>query len=380
MLPTIVMGQVLVTSTWFAANAVVDDIGKLWPQRESTGYVTLAVQLGFIAGTLLAAFTGISDRMSGRRLFFLSAQLAALTNWAIVLWPANLNFVMACRFLTGIALAGVYPVGMKIAASWYAEGLGRALGFLVGALVLGTSSTHLMRAFQVGANWQYVIGLSTLAAIVGGLLVCLVTDGPHLRRSASHVFDIKQVVSALADRHFRAAAFGYFGHMWELYAFWAFMPRWIHSLELGTTGTAVACFAVIAIGMVGCVVGGLVAQHRGSRRVARFYLAISCACCLLSPIVYGSSAMVVLPFMLLWGLAVVGDSPQLSSLNALTAPRAVVGSALTATTCIGFSITVVSLFWLDWLVPRVDPRYLFISLAIGPMIGLWSLRPMKSGD
>lgn len=373
-LPAIVMGQVLATSTWFAGNAVARDISLLWSRGDSVGQITLMVQLGFIAGTLVVATTGLSDSMSGRRLFLISALLAAVTNGAILCAPTNYWFVLTCRFLTGLALAGVYPVGMKIAAGWYAAGLGRALGYLVGALVLGTSLTHLARAVQLGSQWHYAIVVSSLAAIVGGLLVSLVPDGPHLSRGKSQRLRLQELSQAMAKPDFRRAAFAYFGHMWELYTFWAFMPRLIQTLELSPARTSFYCFVVIAAGMIGCVVGGVAAERYGSRSVARTYLAISAVCCLISPVIYSSQPWLLMIFLIVWGIAVVGDSPQLSSLNALAAPREIVGSALTATTCIGFSITVVSLLVLDALSAAIDPRYLFVLLAPGPAFGYWCLR------
>jgi predicted MFS family arabinose efflux permease len=373
-LPAIVISQVLVTSTWFAVNAVAQDISLLWPQGDSVGQVTLMVQLGFIAGTLVMATTGLSDAMSGRRLFLISALCAAVTNGGILFAPGNYWYVLVCRFLTGLALAGVYPVGMKIAAGWYAAGLGRALGYLVGALVLGTSLTHLARAVQFDSHWHHAIVVSSLAAVVGGWLMSLVPDGPHLQRDRGQRLRLQALSQAMAEPDFRRAALAYFGHMWELYTFWAFMPRWIQTLQLSPATTSFYCFAVIAVGMIGCIAGGLAAERYGSRRVARTYLAISAGCCLLSPLVYGSQPWLLMVFLLVWGVAVVGDSPQLSSLNALAAPREMVGSALTASTCIGFSITVVSLIVMDALSATIDPRYLFVPLVLGPLIGVWCLR------
>ncbi len=372
-LPLIVIGQVLATSTWFAANAVARDIGGEGALGASVGLITMAVQLGFIAGTLIIATTGLSDAMPGRRLFLICALGAAATNAMILVSPANYLFVLLCRFLTGLTLAGVYPVGMRIAASWYATGLGRALGYLVGALVLGTSLTHLVRAVPVIEHWQYAIVTSSLAAIVGGLLVSCVPDGPHLKPSGQR-WQLSQLGNAFSLPDFRRAALAYFGHMWELYAFWAFMPRWIESLGLSPQLVSLISFTIIAMGALGCVLGGMATESYGSRRVARFFLMISAACCLLSPVVYGAPIWILILFLIIWGIAVVGDSPQLSSLNAQSAPRNIVGSALTATTCIGFSITVASLLLLDWIAVHTQPRLLFLILAIGPMIGCWSLR------
>ncbi len=391
-LPSIVTGQVLATSTWFAANAVAHDMGRLWSHGERPGQITLMVQLGFIVGTLIIAATGCSDRMSSRRMFLYSAFGAAIANVAILIAPANYLFALACRFATGAALAGVYPIGMKLAASWYPTGLGRALGFLVGALVLGTSLTHLMRALPIVPTWQYVIVASSLAAMVGGLLVYLVPDGPHLKRGELKRTELKrtdhkpanfaglpftQLHEAWSERRFRQSVVAYFGHMWELYTFWAFVPRWIDSLNFTPAIAAFFCFVIIAVGTLGCALGGIAADWMGSRRVARLYLAGSATCCLLSPIMYGLQPWLLILFLIVWGVFVVGDSPQLSSLNAQSAPRHLVGSALTATTCIGFSITVLSLLFLDYLGKFIEVRYLFLPLAIGPIIGCVALRESR---
>jgi MFS family permease len=370
-LPTIVVGQVLVTSTWFAANAVIRDLQAYWADSIGTGAVTIAVQLGFIAGTLVYAVLGLADRFAPRHVFLASGLLAASCNAAVLAAPEWVSAVIGWRFLAGFWLAGVYPVGMKIAASWYAEGLSRALGYLVGALVLGTALPHLVRALHLGSDWRYVLIGSSAAAVVGSLLVGCVPAGPHLRPGGNIRFG--DVLAAFAESRFRNAVFGYFGHMWELYAFWAFVPFWIKACGFADDRVSVISFAVIAMGAVGCVVGGQAALRWGSARVARWNLFISGACCVLSPLLIALPHELTLPLLLIWGFTVVADSPQLSTLNAQLAPRHVVGSALTFSTCIGFGITIASITLLERLTPLVDPRYLFLPLAVGPIVGVWRL-------
>ncbi|MCC6508653.1 MAG: MFS transporter [Pirellulaceae bacterium] len=372
MLPTIVLGQVCVTSTWFAPNAIMGELTQLWQSQASIGAVTTAVQLGFIAGTLLFGVTGLADRVSLRWLFLFCAWSAAGSNAGLLWAPENVSLVLVCRLLTGFSLAGVYPVGMKLAASWYVGGLGRALGYLVGALVLGTASPHLMQALNLVEHWQFVIWSSTVAALVGGLVVATVTTGPHVRSSGPvRVVDLYR---SLWQPEFRACVVGYFGHMWELYAFWAWMPLWIATLKFDARSSSLLAFAVIASGAISCALGGLAAVRWGSRTVAVMNLRLSAICCLISPLVYMWGGWWLIGLLIVWGLVVVGDSPQLSALNAASAPRELVGSALTLTTCLGFSITVASIFLLDALRSQIDPAFLFWPLAIGPVVGAWSLR------
>ncbi len=379
-LPVIIASQFAGTSLWFAGNAVLPDLqasGHLPPG--SLGYVTSAVQLGFICGTLLFAFLSLADRFSPRILFFLCALLGASANLMVYLMPAGLASLLLFRFMTGLFLAGIYPVGMKIAAGWYQKGLGNALGFLVGALVLGTAFPHLLKAMGPVASWQQVIVATSAASALGGLLMlALVPDGPHHTKSSG--FDSRALIVVFEARAFRAASFGYFGHMWELYAFWAFVPFFLQAYATAHAETGLDIplwsFAVIAAGFVGCAGGGLVSRRIGSAPVAFAQLTTSGICCLLSPLAFMASLPAFLAFLLLWGVAVVGDSPQFSALTARTAPIQLVGSALTIVNCIGFSITIVSIQLLNYLSMTVSARYLFLLLVIGPVLGLAALRPL----
>lgn len=373
-LPAIVVGQLLATSTWFAANAVIESLQILWDMEGGEGLVTTAVQLGFIIGTLVFAVGGIADRFHPSNVFLAAAATGAAANAAVLLSPGDFTLVLVARFVVGFSLAGVYPVGMKIAAGWYSGGLGRALGFLVGALVLGTASPHLLRALGASWDWRLVITGASLAALAGGLIVRLVPEGPNLARGAPVRFS--GVLDAFRQRYFRASALGYFGHMWELYAFWAFVPVWIgaHGMTGATlSGTA---FAVIAAGFLGCAGGGLLVRGLGGGRVALGQLGLSTTCCLVSPLLLYAPTPIFVAFLLVWGVAVVGDSPQFSALTAYFAPRAVVGSALTLVNSIGFAITIASLSLLEWLQHVVPAAWLLVPLALGPMVGLIAGRPL----
>ena len=379
-LPTIVFSQFAGASLWFAGNAVLPDLRAEWNlSADAVAHVTSAVQLGFILGTLVFAFFAVSDRLSPRKLFLACALFGAAVNACIPLVGQGLPILLVLRFLTGFFLAGIYPVGMKIAAGWFPRDLGKAIGFLVGALVLGTSFPHLLRATGHELPWASVLlSVSALAAAGGVLMALLVPDGPHLASRAE--FDPGAFKAIFRSREFRCSAFGYFGHMWELYAFWAFVPLLLaaHADFSGDSAARISfwAFMIIGIGSVGCAGGGLLTRRLGSARVAFAQLASSGACCLLSPLAFLAPAPVFLAFLVFWGVTVAGDSPQFSALNAQTAPRSLVGSALTIVNCIGFSITIVSIQLLGVAATAVDAEWLFLLLAPGPAIGLWFLHPL----
>lgn len=373
-LPVIVASQFAGTSLWFAGNAVLGDLQRQWSLAASAvGDVTSAVQFGFIGGTLVFAFLAISDRFSPRLVFLACSMLGALANLAVLAPGGGLEILLACRFLTGFFLAGIYPVGMKIASGWYRSGLGNALGFLVGALVLGTAFPHLLKALGQAWPWQTVLSGVSVLAVIGGLLMLLVPDGPYLAKGSK--FDPGALAVIFRSRGFRASVFGYFGHMWELYAFWAFVPVAL-SAHRAPLDVPFWAFAVIGAGCIGCAAGGIASLRAGSARVAFAQLACSGACCVLSPFAFLAPAPVFLAFLLFWGVVVVGDSPQLSALNAANAPKEWVGSALTIGNCIGFAITIVSIQLLNSAMAWLPMQYLFLLLAPGPALGLLALRPL----
>lgn len=365
---------------WLASNAVLADLQQHWGlAAEALGYMTSAVQLGFIVGTLTFAFFAIADQFSARIVFLTCSLLGAAANLGVYLFAEGLASLLFFRFITGFFLAGIYPVGMKIAADWYRKDLGKAIGFLTGALVLGTALPHLLKALGQHLPWQTVtLAVSGIAAAGGLLMYTLVPDGPYSIKGTR--FDPKALASIFRSRLFRASAFGYFGHMWELYAFWAFVPVVLAAYVASKPGVnfdiSFWAFCVIGIGSVGCAGGGLYSLKHGSARVAFAQLASSGVCCLLSPLLFYAPAPVYLAFLLFWGIVVPGDSPQFSALNAANAPAHLVGSALTIVNCIGFAITIFSIQLLNYLVTFIDPSYLFLVLALGPLYGLISMMPL----
>ncbi len=285
------------------------------------------------------------------------------------------------RFLTGLFLAGIYPVGMKIAASWCEYGLGRALGYLVGALVLGTAFPHLLLGLGLAIERQTVLVSVSIFAVLGGMAVYVfVPQGPYLPAKSS--FDIRAIPRVFASPDLRAAALGYFGHMWELYALWAFTPlilrQYADRFRFEGLNVSLWSFYIIAAGAIGCIAGGLIASRVGSARVTVAQLGASGLACLLSPLLFHAPSLVFFSFMLLWGVTVVGDSPQFSTLAADAAPREYVGTALTIVNCLGFAITAVSIQLITSLSQRVSADLLFLALAPGPLLGLVSSRRLLS--
>lgn len=379
-LPVIVFSQFAGTSLWFAGNAVLPQLQREWNlPADALGYITSAVQFGFISGTLVFAFFAISDRFSPRIVFFACSLLGGLSGLGIFVVAPHFSGLLLFRFLTGFFLAGIYPVGMKIAAGWYQRGLGSAIGFLVGALVLGTSFPHLLRAFGAGVAWEGVnLGVCATAVLGGLAMLLFVPDGPYLAQGTR--FDPRAFGVIFRSRGFRASALGYFGHMWELYAFWAFVPFALaaHTARLPAGGLNVPfwSFCIIAAGFVGCAGGGVASLWTGSARVAFAQLFASGLCCALSPLLFHAPTPVFLAFHVFWGIVVVGDSPQFSTLNAQNAPRSLVGSALTIANCIGFAISIISIQLLNRLAAEMPAEYLFMPLAFGPILGLIALRPL----
>ncbi len=378
-LPVIIFSQFTGTSLWFAGNAVLGDLQRQWQLGDAAlSYMTSAVQLGFITGTLLFAFFTISDRFSPRIVFFLCSLLGALSNLGIYSTADGLISLLVLRFCTGFFLAGIYPVGMKIASGWYRKGLGQALGYLVGALVVGTAFPHILKSTGRSFPWEHVIlWISAISALGGIFMLLLVPDGPYAVKGTR--FSSKAFAIIFRSRDLRSASFGYFGHMWELYTLWAFFPvliRTYGTLARHSLNVPFWSFWVIAVGCLGCIGGGLLSFRLGSPSIAFYQLLASGMCCLLSPVFFHAPVGIFLGFLVLWGIVVVGDSPQFSALTAQTAPRELVGSALTIVTSIGFFITIISIQFTNYLTDLITPQYIFLFLVPGPIFGLVNLWPL----
>jgi predicted MFS family arabinose efflux permease len=382
-LPVIVFSQFAVTSIWFAGNAIVGDLQSAMNVGiEDTGIITSAIQLGFISGTLIFALLSISDRYSARKLFFICSVLGSVSNLLIYFIAYDLFSLLVLRFITGFFLTGIYPVGMKIAAGWYKEKLGNAIGLLVGSLVLGTAFPHLIKSFGGSLAWEQVIFIISVFSLAGGILMYLfVPDGPHI--SSGTKFNPKAILTIFKYKELRSSALGYFGHMWELYTFWAFIPLiLIYYMKLNPVELNISfwAFLIIASGSVGCIVGGVMSKKAGSAKVAFIQLALSGICCLISPIMFYTSAPIFLTFLIFWGIVVVGDSPQYSAIIALSAPKELIGSGLTLVNSIGFAITIVSLWVVSQIAGIVEISFVLIILALGPIAGLISMKQLLSNQ
>jgi MFS transporter, DHA1 family, inner membrane transport protein len=375
-LPVIVLAQLAGTSPWFAVNAVMPELQRDfgWAAAD-VGTLTSAVQLGFIAGTLVFALLAIADRFSARRVFLLCSLAGAACTLAGVGSAGSFHALLFWRALTGFFLAGIYPVGMKIASMWFPQGLGAALGWLVGALVLGSASAHAVRAAGAAWPWSSVFVTVALAAALAGVLLFLsVPERPQPRGHGSGL-QWRALASIWTDRKVRASAFGYFGHMWELYTLWVLMPA-ILATRLGGAALSWAAFAVLGAGAIGCIGGGLWARLIGSARVAAGQLSASGACCLLAPWLLQAPDALFAAWLLLWGITVAGDSPQFSALTASNAPPLAVGSVLTLVNSIGFGISIVSIQLFVMLAEARPLGTLLPWLGLGPLLGVWALAPL----
>ncbi|MBB3699490.1 MFS transporter [Flammeovirga yaeyamensis] len=377
-LPLIVISQFCCTSLWFAGNAVMSDlVATLQLNENAIGALTSVVQFGFIIGTLVFAIFTITDRFSPSKVFFICALLGSLFNLGIVYHGNTYTTLLLFRFLTGFFLAGIYPVGMKIAADYFEHGLGKSLSFLVGALVLGTAFPHALKVFTSGLPWDYVIVSTSVLALIGGLSIFFfVPDGPFRKSSSS--FQFSAIFDIFKKEKFRSAAFGYFGHMWELYTFWAFVPlmiiayNTIHQVE---ANTSLYAFLVIGIGSIACIIGGYISEKIGVKKTAQLVLLLSCTCCFISPLLfYQSSQFLFTVFLMLWGMFVIADSPLFSTLVAQNAPIELKGSALTIVNCIGFAITIVSIQLISLMQEIISIEYVFVLLSVGPLVGLYFLK------
>jgi MFS family permease len=380
-LALLALAELLGMSLWFSGSAVVPALTKEWNLSEgAASWLTLSVQLGFVAGTLLSALLNLPDVISPRHLFTLTAIAAAICNGAFGFLAHDVSVGISLRFLTGMFLAGVYPPAMKILATWFRHGRGLALGVLVGALTLGKATPYLVNGLG-SQNWRHNVLFISLLAVIGGLVVLFfVGDGPYALPAAR--FDWKQVGRVFGNRGMRLANLGYLGHMWELYAMWTWIPFMIRaSLSLRKSDSSlaeVASFLVIGCGAAGCVIAGLIADRAGRTVVTSWAMAISGSCCLVIGFTFGASPILLLLVAAIWGASVVADSAQFSACVTELGDPQYIGTALTIQTCLGFLLTTISIELIPRFVNLVGWRYAFMILAPGPLFGVISMLRLRS--
>jgi len=369
---------------WFSASAVAPALSRVWRlDTAGAAWLTISVQLGFVAGALVSALLTLSDRWSARRLVAGCAWLAGLATLGVAFAPGP-GAGIALRMLTGAALAGVYPPGMKIVAGWYREGRGLAIGVLVGALTLGSALPHLVRWAVPAEYWRPVLDIAAAAALLGGLLVLLVPhDGPFA--TPAPPFTWRAAPSILADRAVSLANLGYLGHMWELYAMWTWLAAFVAASEVARTGgdstgsgaPAFITFAVVGSGALGCWLGGKYADRWGRTLITSVAMTVSGACALAVGLVFGRPLAVLVPLLLVWGVTVVADSAQFSAAVSELAPPELVGTALTLQTSLGFLLTCLTIYLLPWVAARMGWRWSMSLLALGPACGVWAMLMLR---
>jgi MFS family permease len=375
----VALAELFGMALWFGAAAMAPQMApELGFLSAAAGRLTEAVQIGFVLGTLTSAILTLSDRIPPRVLVAVSALLGALANAAIAIVPIGPDAALALRFATGFALAGVYPPGMKMLAAWFVRGRGTALGILVGALTLGKASPYLLNAIG-SESWRVNMLTISGMAVVAAALAATVRPGPYGVGAAP--FDIRKAVLIFRDRPVRLASFGYFGHMWELYAMWTWVPVMIRaSFELRGADPRLAeaaSFAVIGAGALGCMAGGLAADRIGRTAVTSIALAVSGACCLLVGFLYGGPPLLLILLAVVWGASVVADSAQFSASTTELADPRYVGSALTMQVAIGFLLTIVSIRLIPAILDNVGWEWAFVTLAPGPAFGIWSMLTLR---
>jgi MFS family permease len=372
------VAEFLAMSLWFSASAVTGALSAAWTlDAGQVAWLTMSVQIGFVVGAFLSALFNVADVWPPRYVFAAGAMLGAVANGLIVVVADGLAMALLLRFVTGFALAAVYPVGMKIMATWMKEDRGLGLGLLVGALTLGSASPHLIRAVGGVGDWQMVMYVSSGLALVAGLMVLKAGElGPY--RAAPAPFRVRYMLEALRDRGVRLANFGYLGHMFELYAFWSWVSLFLlesyrlNGLAEAENRAALTTFAVIGIGGVGSLLAGRLADRWGRSRTTILSMALSGSCAVLIGFFFNSPVMVSL-IALIWGFAVVADSAQFSTAVSELADRTYMGTALTMQTSMGFLLTLVPIRLIPILVDWIGWQWSFTILGLGPVFGIWAM-------
>ena len=366
---------VLSMTTWFSATAVVPQLRAEWDLgNTAAAWLTIAVQVGFVAGALVGSALSVADVFPPRFVILVGSLGAATANLVLVA-ADGAEVGIAARLATGFFLAGVYPPALKLASTWFRRGRGTALGIVVGALTLGSAVPHLVNGLG-GLDWQVVVWVTSALTALGGFVVFLgVPEGPYSFPSAR--FDPRQARLVLRNRGVRLASLGYFGHMWELYAMWAWFLVFFAAVAADGREAAYATFAVIGVGAAGCWVGGVLGDRWGRPETTAAMMAVSAACALVIGLLADAPSAVVLTLGLVWGFAVVADSAQFSTLVTELAEQAYVGTALGLQMAVGFALTVPTIWLLPFLEDEVGWRWAFAFLVPGPLLGILAMLRLR---
>ncbi len=376
--------EVAALALWFSASAVLPSLRAEYDIGPTLASLyTSAVQAGFVAGTLLSAFLGLADRIDMRRFFMASTLLATTANAALLLLEPTSALVVVCRFATGAAMAGIYPVGMKLATTWAKGDMGLLVGLLVAALTLGTGSPHLFNAFG-GIDWRFTISATSLLVLTAAIVINFVAIGPNHGKTPP--FNPRSALKAYTTPSLRLANFGYLGHMWELYAMWAWLAVFLQvsfALSLAAEQAAfwsrLAAFTAIGLGgAVGAALGGVLADRFGRTTLTMVAMAASGLSAIAIGFLFGADPWLVFALALFWGVVVIADSAQFSASIAELSEPDTVGTMLTMQTSVGFLLTLATLHLIPTLVEAVGWRFAFASLAIGPFLGVWAMARLRA--